>query len=211
MQWGLHYSQDTDIMDSMSTPDADVRTDISDVVRARLRALRLAQAWSLDDLAERTHLGASTLSRIETGSRTIGLDVLGPLCEAFRIDMATLLDMSGEGDDVVIRPQPTAAHGRTTWLLTRDDSSRNVVAAKWRLEPSAEPPSQQVHPGHDWFFVLSGTIQLDLGDRTLMVHEGEAAEFSTMTPHSMMAVGGVAEIVTIFDRTGHQAHDGPHT
>ena len=63
-----------------------------------------------------------------------------------------------------------------------------------------------MHPGRDWFFVLSGRVQLALGDRVLEVNEGEAAEFSTMTPHRFDAVGGPAEIITIFDRDGQRAH-----
>jgi len=183
--------------------------DLQDIVRSRLRALRIANGWSLDELAERTRLGASTLSRIETGHRTIGLDVLPVLCAALHTDLAGLLDVSAH-DDVVIRPVPTEEPGRITWPLTRPDSSGNVVAAKWRLEPDDRPADLQVHPGHDWFFVLTGAIRLHLGDRTIIVGEGEAAEFSTMTPHSMKAHERTSEIITIFDRTGHDAHARPH-
>ena len=189
----------------MSDDHIDAPEDLERIVRSRLRALRIANGWSLDDLAERTHLGASTLSRIETGHRTIGLDVLQPLCAALHTDIAVLLDVSTE-DDVVIRPVPTEEPGRTTWPLTRADSSRNVIAAKWRLEPDDRPLDLRVHPGHDWFFVLSGAVRLALGDRTIIVREGEAAEFSTMTPHSIRAHEETTEVITIFDRTGHDAH-----
>ena len=118
----------------MADPPANPLTDLQDVVRSRLRALRIANGWSLDELAERTRLGASTLSRIETGHRTIGLDVLPLLCAALHTDLAALLDVSAH-DDVVIRPVPNEEPGRITWPLTRSDSSGNVVAAKWRLEP----------------------------------------------------------------------------
>ena len=51
-------------------------------LRQRLRELRLARGWTLDELGRRANLGASTISRIETGKRTIGLDVLLPLAAA---------------------------------------------------------------------------------------------------------------------------------
>lgn len=75
-----------------------------------------------------------------------------------------------------------------------------------RLEPAAEPPDPQVHMGHDWFFVLSGQVRLTLGDRQIIVNTGEAAEFSTMTPHAIDAVADPAELVMVFDREGHGAH-----
>ena len=186
--------------------DTTNAANVESMVRARLKSLRIALGWSLDDLAARTNLSPSTISRIETGKRTISLDVLQPLARALQVDLAALLEVVDEHDDVVIRPVASSEAGRTVWPLTRADANSDIVAAKWRLEPSAAEPGQRVHPGHDWFFVLSGTIQLTLGDRTIMVNEGEAAQFSTMTPHHMAAYERPAEILTVFDRTGHHAH-----
>lgn len=180
--------------------------DVESVVRSRLRSLRAARGWSLDDLAARSHLGASTLSRIENGKRSIDLDVLQSLCRAFQVEMSALLDSSSSADDVVIRPVAAPCDSGTIWPLTRADSPRDVVAAKWRLEPTDSTPEPQVHPGHDWFFVISGAIELTLGDRRIIVGRGEVAEFSTMTPHAMRAHLRPAEIITIFDRQGHAAH-----
>lgn len=44
--------------------------------------MRTTLAYSLHELAERTHLGPSTISRVETGKRTLSLDVLVPLATA---------------------------------------------------------------------------------------------------------------------------------
>ncbi|MFN3258548.1 MAG: helix-turn-helix domain-containing protein [Ilumatobacter sp.] len=180
------------------------RSDIEHVVRARLRSLRRSLGLSLDDLAAQANLGASTISRIETGNRTISLDVLVPLARALHVDLDALLDVDAD-DDVVIRPVANPmADGITTWMLSR--STGNTIAMKMRIEPNDREPEQSVHPGHDWFFVLDGRIRLLLGERALIVETGEAAEFATMTPHAIMAIDGPAEVVMIFDRDGHRAH-----
>jgi transcriptional regulator with XRE-family HTH domain len=183
-------------------------TDIEAVVRSRLRSMRVARGWSLDDLASRSNLSASTISRVETGKRTISLDVLQPLCRALHIDINQLLD-TGDDEDVVIRPLPESWPGATMWPLTRHHDRSSYFAAKVRFEPTTHQLEPQVHPGHDWFFVLSGAVELTLGDRTIVVREGEAAEFSTMTPHAFAAHGGPAEVVTILDRDGQHAHGHP--
>jgi transcriptional regulator with XRE-family HTH domain len=180
-----------------------VHDDIDDLVRVRLRSLRTTLGLSLDDLAARTNLSPSTISRVETGKRTISLDILVPLARALQIDLDSLLDVSGD-DDVVIRPSPTKEGTRTTWMLSRPTSS--TIAMKVRLSPTRRPPEPRVHPGHDWLFVLEGRIRLELGDREVVVETGEAAEFDTMTPHAFAAVDGPAEVLMIFDRHGHQAH-----
>lgn len=176
--------------------------DIDNVVRSRLRSLRTTMGFTLDELAELTHLSASTISRIETGRRAISLDVLLPLARALHVDLESLLELNSD-DDVVIRPVASNDGGITTWTLSRPTG--NTVAVKMRVEPGGRP-DQRVHPGHDWFFVIEGTVRLFLGDREILVETGEAAEFDTMTPHSFTAVDNPAEMVMIFDRDGRQAH-----
>ncbi|MEM7340259.1 MAG: XRE family transcriptional regulator [Actinomycetota bacterium] len=181
----------------------DGNTDVEQLVRARLRTLRHTLGYSLDELAEQANLSASTISRIETGKRTVSLDVLLPLARALHVGLDALLDVQGN-DDVVIRPAPSTVGGRTTWMLSRPTAK--TIAVKVRLEPTDEPPTQRVHPGHDWFFVTEGRIRLHLGEREILVETGQAAEFATMTPHAFEAVDGPAETIMIFDRDGHRAH-----
>lgn len=177
--------------------------EIENVVRVRLRSLRHTLGLSLDELATRTNLSPSTISRIETGKRTISLDVLLPLASALDVELDALLDLRRD-DDVVIRPTAHGVGGHTTWMLSRSTSSR--IAVKLRIEPTDGPVEQRVHPGHDWFFVVEGRVRLHLGDREITVDAGEAAEFATMTPHAMTAVDSPAELIMIFDRDGHRAH-----
>lgn len=178
-------------------------TDIEAVVRARMRGLRGALGLSLDDLAARTNLSPSTISRIETGKRTISLDVLVPLARALGVEVDALLDVHDDAD-VVIRPKADRTCNRTTWMLSR--ATDRITACKMRLEPDDRMPEPRVHPGRDWFFVLEGTVRLTLGTRTIDVHAGEAAEFDTMTPHATAAVDEPAEILMVFDRDGLHAH-----
>ncbi len=178
-------------------------TDVEQVVRTRLRSLRNTLGLSLDEVAARTNLSSSTISRVETGNRTISLDVLLPLARALHVDLDTLLDVRSD-DDVVIRPVPNTSDGRTTWMLSRPTG--NTIAIKMRLTPSSRTPEQRVHPGHDWLFVTEGRVGLRLGERDLVVETGEAAEFATMTPHALTALDGPAEMIMIFDRDGERAH-----
>ena len=92
--------------------------DIEGVVRSRLRSLRNTMGLSLDELAFRTNLSASTISRIETGRRTISLDILVPLATALQVDLDALLDVRND-DDVVIHPTPNSSGQGTTWMLSR--------------------------------------------------------------------------------------------
>jgi len=186
-------------------------SDLDGLVRKRIRGLRAARGWSLDDLAARCYLSPSTLSRIETGHRRIALDQLAPIARALGTTLDQLVE-SDDDDDVVIRPQRDVMRGVTTWMLTREPGPHGVTVAKMRItRPQPRPGADElgVHPGRDWFTVLSGTIVLLLGERTILVETGQAAEFSTMIPHAVGAQGGPAEILCIFDHDGQRTHLQP--
>lgn len=174
-------------------------------VRTRLRSLRQARGWSLDDLAGRTNISPSTLSRLETGRRRIALDQLVTLARALDTTVDELL--AGRHDaDVVIRPRRDAAGDATYWRFTDPDGTSGHVVAKLRLPRRARLPEPRVHPGRDWFYVLKGTLRLRLGDREVLVRAGQAAGFDTMTPHSMGGHDGPVEILSILDHHGERAH-----
>ncbi|MEO9326626.1 helix-turn-helix domain-containing protein [Gordonia aurantiaca] len=179
--------------------------ELDSVVRQRIRGLRLAKGWTLDALAARCHLSPSTLSRIETGHRRVALDQLVPIARALGTTLDQLVE-AADDTDVVIRPQPHAAEGMTVWLLSRENSPQGVTVAKIRFEREQPPGDLRVHPGREWFTVLSGAVRLLLGDRAIIVPEGDAAEFSTMIPHAIVAHDGPAEVLSIMDHAGERAH-----
>jgi len=175
------------------------------VIRARIRGLRVARGWSLDALAGRCHMSASTLSRIETGHRRISIDQLVPIARALGSSLDQLVEPVDD-DDVVIRPRHDRGHGVVSWMLTREDEPHGLAVAKMRI-PARRPTHELgVHPGHEWFTVLSGTARLQLGERVILVEAGQAAQFSTMSPHAITAAERQVEILVIFDRDGRRAH-----
>jgi transcriptional regulator with XRE-family HTH domain len=181
-------------------------SNVEDIARSRLRSLRLARGWTLDDLAERSFIGASTISRIETGHRRLAIDNLAVLARALETTVDELLATADEGD-VVIRPKKSSqGWGATHWVLNRANDPTGRIVAKMRLPASRKAPDPRVHMGRDWFYVLDGTARLVLGDREFRVEAGQAAEFNTMTPHSVTGFGGPVEVLMIFDRHGENAH-----
>ncbi|MFW0794095.1 XRE family transcriptional regulator [Gordonia sp. CPCC 205515] len=181
--------------------------ELDAVVRQRIRGLRMAKGWTLDALAARCYLSPSTLSRIETGHRRVALDQLVPIARALGTTLDQLVEPAND-EDVVIRPEPHTAPGMIIWKLSRDSTPGGVTVAKMRIteEHVVDPANLGVHPGREWFTVLSGAVRIHLGERTIDVPTGEAAEFSTMIPHGMAALGGPAEVLSIFDHDGERAH-----
>ncbi|MEU0940618.1 MULTISPECIES: helix-turn-helix transcriptional regulator [unclassified Embleya] len=180
---------------------------LDNIVRHRIRGLRLARGWSLDALASRCHLSPSNLSRIETGHRRIALDQLVAIARALDTTLDQLVE-SVDDEDVVIRPQECHTEGMTSWLLSGERSLHGVTVAKLRITRDRPTGTEhlKVHPGREWFTVLSGTARLQLGERVILIQAGHAAEFSTMTPHSFGAQDEPVELLIILDHNGERSH-----
>ncbi|MER6468830.1 helix-turn-helix domain-containing protein [Streptomyces collinus] len=182
--------------------------ELDGLVRKRIRALRLAQGWSLDELATRANLSQSSLSRIENGRRRLALDQLVILARALGTTLDQLVETAA--DDVVTGPTIDAAHGLMRWAL-KSDPGMSVMRRRMTEPPPENPAHMRAHPGHEWLVVLSGTAVLMLGHRRFRIETNQAAEFPTMMPHAIGAEGGPCDILGIFDRDarrGHQRESG---
>jgi transcriptional regulator with XRE-family HTH domain len=173
------------------------------LVRQRIRALRVAQGWSLEELASRARLSPSSLSRIETGRRRLALDQLVDIARALDTSLDQLVET--ETDDVISHPMVDGTHGLMRWPI-RAEPGMSVVRQRMTDPPPDNPARMRAHPGREWLVVLSGTAVLLLGTRRLRVETNEAAEFPTMLPHAIGADGGPCEILGIFDRDARRGH-----
>ncbi|NAS26578.1 helix-turn-helix domain-containing protein [Herbidospora sp. NEAU-GS84] len=181
---------------------------LESLVRKRIRALRVAQGLSLDELAKRVHLGQSSLSRIENGQRRLALDQLVALAHALDTTLDQLVENTA--DDVVINPVNHGAHG-LSWPM-KGDPAMSVTRRRFTEPPPDSPAKMRAHPGREWLVVLSGTAILLLGDRRFRVETNRAAEFPTMMPHAIGAEGRPCEVMFVFDRDarrGHRESDDP--
>ena len=64
----------------------------------------------------------------------------------------------------------------------------------------------EVHDGHDWLYVISGRLRLLLGEDNYLLDPGEAAEFTTWTPHWFGAVDGPADFILVVGPQGERTH-----
>jgi transcriptional regulator with XRE-family HTH domain len=176
-------------------------------VRRRLRELRMQHGLTLDDVASRSNIDVSTLSRLESGKRRLALDHLPRLAAALSVSTDELL-RAPEAEDPRVKGSSHTRHGITYWPLTRSGPAGGLHAFKVRISvrrrrPPAELP---VHEGRDWTYVLSGRLRLILGERDFTIGPGEAVEFSTWTPHWFGVVEEPVEAIMIFGAHGERLH-----
>ncbi|WP_150308646.1 helix-turn-helix domain-containing protein [Planctomonas psychrotolerans] len=183
-------------------PDASLA-----LIGPRLKSWREKRSMTLADLSRSTGISSSTLSRLEAGKRAPNLELVVPIARALRLEL----------DDIVPRASPDPRVPRTTKRIgeirfeTLSPESSPVQTYKVTLPANPagirQVPDPKVHDGHEWLYVLSGTLRLVLGEQEVTLRPGEAAEFDTHIPHWLSATGaGPVEMLSIFSKEGKRIH-----
>ncbi len=193
--------------DSRSEPGRRVGIEAAlEGVAPRLRRVREERGLTLAEVAARTNISKSTLSRLEHGQRRPSLELLLPLAETYRVPLDDLVGAPQVGDPR-IRLQPRRVRGRIVLPLTHPGG---IQAWKIVIPASQTTPAPRTHDGFEWLYVLSGRMRLILGEQDLVLGVGEAAEFDTQVPHWFGSAGrGPAEVLSIFGRPGERVHLHP--
>lgn len=164
----------------------------------RLKQLRRQRDLTLDALANSTSLTKSYLSKIERGLSVPSLATVLKLAEAFKLSVGQLIGEDATSEIVcVTRQGERVAFSRER---DRDGYTYEAIAAarKVRLmEPfimrpprrSAEDNVQVEHSGEEFIFVLSGTIEIAIGEQVIRLAAGDAIYFDSSMPHRSRSVG----------------------
>ncbi|MFJ4220346.1 helix-turn-helix domain-containing protein [Curtobacterium luteum] len=172
------------------TPPNPAGEDLDAVVAGigdRIRALRLKNELTLQDLAERTSLSLSMLSTVERGRTTASLGTLHAIARALGVQITTLFAQSGADDSPIvefrdqIRDVTDGGLNRRT-AAYRADLGIEVYVDDFDPHTShARTPSQ--HPGDEIGVVLEGELELQLGGEIFSAAAGDVAQFSARRAH----------------------------
>lgn len=161
-----------------------MREALDDRLATRLGALRVQREWSLDDLAARTGVSRSTLSRLERGEISPTASLLGKLCTAYGWTLSRLLADVESTPPAVVR-----ADGQEVWRDAESGFTRRSVSPPHAglraeviegvLDPGADiaydEPSVPGLEQHVW--VLDGRLSLTDGDTTHELAAGDCLRF----------------------------------
>jgi transcriptional regulator with XRE-family HTH domain len=167
----------------------------------RLRALRAAKGWTLDELAERSGLSKPFLSRLESGSRLPSIAAVLTLARVYGVPMGTLFDSHQEDEScLVIHAHNTIVRrGNGIEYLPLSGASRfNLQPMRALISPLRPGAERYQHEGEEWLYVISGRLELQVGEREYELDTGDAAHFDSRQPHRLDALDGkAAEVILV--------------
>lgn len=162
----------------------DAVTDLDSRLAARLAALRTERGWSLDELAERSGVSRTTLSRLERGETSPTAALLGRLCTAYGRAMSRLIAEAEAEPQSLLR-----AGAQAVWTDPETGFRRRLVsppAAGFDAEliegtlPAGaaiayDRPGENGLEQHVW--LLGGTLELTVDGATHRLHAGDCLRF----------------------------------
>ena len=178
---------------------ATTAADLEDRVRVRLRQLRFERGLSLSALARACGLAPSTLSRLETGARRLTLAHVAQLARAMNVSIDDLV--ATEPAQPAPDDPPRSRDGKT-WRPVGPERTTGARVYRVAIPADLRQPTLHSHEGHQWLYVLEGSVRLIIEHHDLVLREGEAAAFHTWRPHWLGAVDGPAEALVIFAPDG---------
>ena len=207
--------------------DADASTELG----PRLRAIRLRRGISLRELARRLDLSPSSISQIETGKMQPSVRTLYAFVSEFGVTVdEVLFDQSAPAADsasrsvsessaaaagpglavqrAVGRPAITLNSG-VTWerLMFWADEDVEFIEATYEPGGASSPDDALVrHNGHEFGYVLSGTLRVVVGFDEFILGPGDSITFPSSTPHRLSNDGSetVRAIWVVRGRRGAQ-------
>ena len=172
----------------------------------RVKALREAMDLSLRDLAQRSGVGAATLSQVERGESSPTLTVAARIADGLELTLSQLLRLD-EGRHVVIVRNGSGRRsnrpGHAIEELTpplpgqRADVSRHRLDAGRSTGGEGDPPIHE--PGsRETVVVLSGSVELTVDGERYPLAAGDSATFDADLPHNLHNPGATtAEILAV--------------
>jgi transcriptional regulator with XRE-family HTH domain len=159
----------------------------------RIRTAREIRGLSLDDISSRTGIDAATLNRIESN------EILPPLGQLIRLGKALDMKMGyfispgvdkpvtvvrkGQGQAVArYGKKKSQQYGYIYESLAPEKANRMMEPFIVTLLPT-DAEEFSTHDGQEFIYVLEGEMKVQVGDRTELLHPGDAVYYDSTQPH----------------------------
>ena len=176
---------------------AEGHADLTPIVGANLRRLRVKRGLSLERMAKASGVSRAMLGQVELGHSTPTINVVWKIARALDVSFATLItEHAATSTAIVLRDRAkllTSQDGSfTSRALFPFDEPRNVEFYELNLAAnSAEEADAHPVGTTENLVVTSGTLELTVGKVRHQLSTGDAIFFEADVPHVYRNPGSV--------------------
>lgn len=168
----------------------DVGADIGE----RLRQVRLAHGLSQRALAKRTGVANATISQIESGQSNPSVGALKRILDGVDMDLARFFSFELSADGRYFYKSSDLkeiGRGKLSFrLVGADRPDKSIQMLHERLMPGADTGRVALsHKGEECGIVLSGSLEVTVGEERQILRAGDAWYFESVLPHRFRNTG----------------------
>jgi transcriptional regulator with XRE-family HTH domain len=177
---------------TLKTLPLPVSLDPAEGVGRRLKELRRSRGLTLTQLAERTNLSVGSLSQVERGLVSPTIRTVYAVSTALGVSPAWIIDPDSvkaqdpDGPYIVrsTRRKPFFNRNGVTKHLATPEVEARYTGFIVTLEPNGSSGDEQyTHAGEEIGLVLSGSLILEIEDKTYRVNTGDSFAFPRSLAH----------------------------
>lgn len=159
-------------------------------VGTRIRRLRQDREISLETLANETGYAVDYLEKIESDAQIPPVAVLLSLGRALEVDSGELLKDDSEAaerrEDVVRKRTDNYSYR----LLTPESRHKHLKGFLITIDPNSDLKSTGYrHEGEEFHYVLSGEVQVTVGENVNQLSVGDSLHFNSAIEHRLRNTG----------------------
>ena len=163
----------------------------------RIVEMRQIAGLNRAELAQEFGISDEQYAHYESGEIDVPASFLLFLSGKFGIELTTLLT----GEEPRLKRYCLTRAGRGVGVDRRKEYKYQNLAYNFQnklaepflvtVDPSPEgtPISLNAHPGQEFNYVLSGSMAVRVGERTMALNQGDCIYYDSTCPHGMLAVG----------------------
>lgn len=167
-------------------------------IGAKLRATRVAQGLTLEQLAIAIGVTKGFLSRVERNETSPSVSTLVQLCQALSLPIGSLFE-TPEINRIALDDAPRinmGGRGVDEWLITaREESRVQVIRSRMSAHATGGDSLYTVNCDVEVLHVISGAVTLQFADRDEALRAGDTLTFPGRTPHNWQTGDEAAEVV----------------
>jgi len=173
-------------------------SELNREIGARIRGVRELSDLVPDVFAARVGIAPALLAQYEAGEIDIPVSILHDISAAFDISMTELLT----GESARLSVYSVVRSGRGVGIERRKAYDYQSLAYNFadrkidpylitvEPKPEGEPLHMTAHSGHEFHYVLTGSVHVVIGKHAVILGEGDSIYFDSTYPHGLKAAGG---------------------
>ena len=173
----------------------------------RIRSFRLDRRMTLEEVASKTGLTRSWLSKVENFRVTPSLPSLGKIASALGVTVAELvaglderppLVVVRKDDRKAIERDNSAANPTLYESLAHRRTNRAMDPFLLTMPPGAAREKSLAHEGEEFLMVQSGEVDFEYDGQLISLSAGDCLYFDAMIPHRLINRDQSATVLCVF-------------